>query len=124
MSSAHPAPADLPALLGALDAAVRGDGAPPRLMGRVSIGVRGERDAYWFWTAELTEQRARTRTGRALPPSEVALVMDAATADAVLAGEPVAAPTLLAIEGDEQLLERFFERYFKRRSWLDIRAGG
>lgn len=119
-----PAPRGAEDLLKVLDAAVKRDGASPRLFGRVSIGVRDDGGAFHYWTAELTEESARTGFFDKLPTSEVALVMDEGTAHAVLAGDKVRDPALLAIEGDERLLERFFARYFQRRSWLDIRAGG
>jgi hypothetical protein len=114
LSTQHP-------LLSLLDALVRRDAGPSGFGGALAIGVLMADGVSW-WEVQFGPRPQAQFVGA---PDEAGtwLLLGERDADAILQGGSLAAGSeLLKLAGDPELVQRFSERYIRRRSAVDLRS--
>lgn len=112
---------DKPDLLEILDALVLRDGETSGLTGEVCIGVRGS-SGYRWWRASFTPTLSTRFLERPSNSAHATLFIGADDAEALLATGHLPSPSsLLVVDGDRALMQRFIRRYTSRMSWFEAR---
>lgn len=109
------------ALIQTIDAFVKADPGLPGFEGRLSIVVLGAERTCWH--AAFTKTEAGSEILDVLPmSSDAVLILDEDQADSVLGSHSDGPRRPIRIQGDPTICERFLERYFTPRSWLQVQA--
>ena len=106
-----------------LDGLVRRDGPATGLRGEVCIGLKGT-TGYQWWRARFAPRFSTDFLTSRSTTAHATLFMAESVADAILqTGQVPRSPELLMIEGDRQLMLKFFKRYTSKTSWFEYVLG-
>lgn len=110
-------------LLMALDTLVRQDQAVPGFTGTLSIGVRYPRQVVW-WVATFGDAVRAEFRSRMPERADAILGLGEREARQVM-GTPLEEdlPSLCLGSGDQDLMDRFFERYVRHQNMMSLRFG-
>jgi hypothetical protein len=108
-------------LLHWLDALIRADPGPSRIVGSICFGLRSASGAKW-WHVAFDGRAARSEFVERPPDNaDVIVGLDEKQIEALLSGSP--SPSL-RVAGDRAILDRFAERYLHTLSPLTVRIPG
>ena len=110
-------------LLSLLDALVKSDAAAPGFAGDLCIGVRTASRTIWWRGRFGSEASTLFSEERPLGPDTTLLLGEAEAESILLQGSLPKRPSLMRVDGDRSLVERFLSRYARKQSSVALRTG-